>query len=346
MSVATKNPFALLDAEDSSRPSTPAVAPKANATPAAAPAPAARGGAQKPRGGPASRGGRYYARGGKAGAADDVAAADAPAEGNRKFEGEGRGRGRGGRGRGGARGAGGGGGRGRPFDRQSQTGKTDSDKKLHNGWGGEDPVQELQAEVAAETDANAEAAAPDGDAWGAPAGGDSAAWAAPAGDADAAAPAAEDGEKRGRREREPEEEDNTLTLEQYLAQKKDESVVPKLEARKANEGAEDWKDVTPLAKGAEAEYFAGKAKSAPKPRVKKEEKVFLEIDAHFERPSRGPPRGGRGGERGGRGGDRGGRGTRGDRGAGRGRGAPRGRAGNNGAANVNVDDETAFPSLS
>lgn len=65
-------------------------------------------------------------------------------------------------------------------------------------------------------------------------------------------------------------------------------------------------------------------------RAEKKEKVYLEIDAHFERPSRG----GRGrGERG-RGRDR-------DRGA-------RGRRGTNGTQPtiVNVEDETAFPSLS
>ncbi len=65
-------------------------------------------------------------------------------------------------------------------------------------------------------------------------------------------------------------------------------------------------------------------------RAEKKEKVYLEIDAHFDRPSRG----GRG---------------RGDRGRGRDRGT-RGRRGSNGtpstAVNVNVDDETAFPSLS
>ena len=73
--------------------------------------------------------------------------------------------------------------------------------------------------------------------------------------------------------------------------------------------------------------------SAPKPKAKKEEKIYIEIDARFERPSRG----GRG-----RGGDRGGeRGTRG-----RGRGG-RGRAanGNNSTPALNVADETAFPSL-
>ena len=74
--------------------------------------------------------------------------------------------------------------------------------------------------------------------------------------------------------------------------------------------------------------------SAPKAKAKKEEKVFIEIDARFERPSRG----GRG-----RGGDRGGeRGTRS-----RGRGGGRGRGGNgpNAPATLNVDDEKAFPSL-
>jgi plasminogen activator inhibitor 1 RNA-binding protein len=70
-------------------------------------------------------------------------------------------------------------------------------------------------------------------------------------------------------------------------------------------------------------------------RAEKKEKVYIEIDAHFERPSRGGR--GRGGDR-----DRG----RGRGGRGRGRGA--GGYGANGTATpaVNVDDENAFPSLS
>jgi plasminogen activator inhibitor 1 RNA-binding protein len=65
-------------------------------------------------------------------------------------------------------------------------------------------------------------------------------------------------------------------------------------------------------------------------RAEKKEKVFLEIDAHFDRPNRG----GRG------------RGDRGGRGRGRDRG-PRGRSGTNGTQpTVNVEDEKAFPSLS
>ncbi|KAJ7492573.1 hypothetical protein FB451DRAFT_1218863 [Mycena latifolia] len=350
MSVATKNPFALLEAEDSSRPPSPVAAPAP-----AAPVPAAPPrGAQKPRGGPAARGGKYYARGAAKSAArtDDGAGnlnqngiEEAPQE--RKFDARGRGRG----GRGGASR----GGRGRPFDKHSQTGKVDSEKKVNQGWGADEGNAELKAEQAAVNDATAEAApAAEGGEWGATAA-DAGEWGAPAATtdwtaaADDAAPAAgategaPKAERDGRpprREREPEEEDNTLTLEQYLAQQKEkDSVVPKIEAvRKANEGADAdiWKDAVALGKSEEDAYFVGKSKAAPKARTKKEEKVFLEIEARFDRPRGGPRGGGRGGD------DRGGR-ARG----GRGRGAPRGRGPVGGSAPaVNVDDETAFPSLS
>ncbi|KAJ7181707.1 hypothetical protein C8R43DRAFT_941502 [Mycena crocata] len=374
MSVATKNPFALLEAEDSSRPPSPVSAP----APAAPAAPAPARGAQKPRGGPAARGGKYYARGAaKSGARAEEGnlnqngIEDAPQD--RKSQVDGRGRG----GRGGSRGASRGGRGGRAFDKHSQTGKVDTEKRINQGWGAEEGNAELKAEEAAIKDASAEAT-PAGEAgdWAAPAG-DAGEWGAPAAAADwtapdGAAPAAgaTDGaakpDREGRpprREREPEEEDNTLTLEQYLAQQKEKesSVVPKLEGvRKANEGADAniWKDVVALEKSDEDAYFVGKVRaspippdftsssfpasaeqSRPKARTKKEEKVFLDIEARFERPSRGGPRGG------GRGGDD--RGGRGRGGAGRGRGAPRGRpAGGNNAPAVNVDDETAFPSLS
>ncbi|TFK41115.1 hypothetical protein BDQ12DRAFT_720825 [Crucibulum laeve] len=343
MSVATKNPFALLD-DDASRPSSPPPAPAKEAAPAP-PAPAR--GSQKPRGGPAARGGKYYARGGKSApkdASQNLNAEEPVVDGQqRKFEGGGRGRGRGARG-----GAGAPRGGRRPFDRHSQTGKTDSDKKIHQSWGGDDGNQELQAEQAANVDAGAEAAgdaAPAANEWATGEATSADAWAAPAGEA-ATAPDADKTEREGRprREREPEEEDNTLTLEQYLAQQKDkESVVPKLETRKANEGADAniWKDVVPLSKNEEEDaYFVGKTKNAPKARAKKEEKVFLEIDARFERPDRGGGRGrGRGGDRGGDRGDRG----RGGRG---GRGGARGGRQNGPTPAVNVDDQTAFPSLS
>ncbi|KAH7883629.1 hypothetical protein F5I97DRAFT_1894398 [Phlebopus sp. FC_14] len=350
MSVATKNPFAVLD-EESSPPSSPPPPPAPPATQQSAPS---NRGNQRGRGGPASRGGRYYQRGGASNnAARDTPTGDEPAvaadDPKRKFDGErsdGRGRGRG-RGRGGPRG------RGRIHDRHSATGKTDSDKKVHNSWGGDDGNAELKVEEAATNDAAAESgaglndwaapgapAAAEGD-WGAPASGaDAGDWGAPAAGPDGASPAdAEKPEGGRRRDREAEEEDNTLTLDQYLAQQKekDSALVPKLEGRKANEGADDtlWDGVTRLEKGDGQAYFTGKTKSAPKTRTEKKEKVFIEIDARFERPSRGGR--GRGGDRGeGRG--RGGRG---------GRGGFRGRGGANGAAaTVNVDDETAFPSLS
>jgi len=180
-------------------------------------------------------------------------------------------------------------------------------------------------------------AAPADDAWGAPAPAADDGWAAPAPAGDAAA----EGEGRRGREREPEEPDNTLTLDQYFAQQKDKtlSAVPKLEARKVDSDGELWKDAIALQKRDEDEdaYFVGKqAKTAPKTRAPKAEKIFLEIDARFERPSRGG-RGGRGGERGGdRGGDRGSRGARGSRGRGRANGPP---------TNLDVGDEKAFPSL-
>lgn len=343
MSVATRNPFALLDEDRSSTP-PPAAEPAAPAP--AAPAQPTRG---RGRGGPASRGGRYYPRGGAAPPAspptDDQPAAEPKP---RRFDGErkeGRGRGRG---RGGDRG-----GRGRPFDKHSQTGKTDSDKKVHNSWGGDDGETERKTEEAATNDAiaenagaasglndwNAPAADVPADNWDAPAAG-----AAPTDSWDAP-PAAEgaekpqSGERRERRGDREEEEDNTLTFDQYLAQKRELDIVPKLDVRKPNDGADDdvFKGAAPLQKKAEdLEYFAAKTKSAPKARTKKDEKVFIEIEARFERP-----RGGRGG----RGGDRGGERGRGERGRGRG---GRGRGGANGyaATPVNVDDESAFPSLS
>lgn len=151
---------------------------------------------------------------------------------------------------------------------------SDSDKKIQQSWGGADGNTELKNEVDADVDAAAEEATNDwsGDAapsndWGAPDAAASAdAWAAPSGDAPPTAATA-DGEKpegRPRREREPEEEDNTLTLEQYLAQQKDkESAIPKLEGtRQANEGADAniWKDVVPLQKEEEDAYFVGKVR--------------------------------------------------------------------------------------
>jgi len=333
MSVASANPFAIL-IEETSRPSSPAPASQKKEAPSSQ---SARTAAKSK--GPASRGGRYYSRGGKPRDSTQDGQEETPVgdESAPKKDGEGRGRGRG-RGRG-DRGRG----RGRPFDKHSATGKTDSDKKIHQGWGGDEGSTELKAEEAGTTDAQAEgvaAAAADAwdpvpiDPWSAPPPADS--WGAPPAEGDAA-PVAEDekgGDDRKPRDRDPEEDDNTISYDQYLSQMKDgtTSSVPKLEGvREANEGADDaWGDVVEHKKNEDdqAYFVGGKAKTTGKARAEKKEKVYIEIDAHFERSSRGGR--GRGGDRG-RG--RGGRGTRGPR--------------SNGAQrDIRVDNEADFPSLS
>ena len=155
---------------------------------------------------------------------------------------------------------------------------SDSEKKIHQSWGGDDGNSELKTEQAAAIDATAEATTNDwsGEAaaaaadWGAAPAASADAWGAAPEDA-AAAPAAEGEAKEGRprREREPEEDDNTLTLDQYLAQQKEkEAAVPKIEGtRAANDGADDvFKDAVPLSKNADEDaYFVGKVCLIPPP---------------------------------------------------------------------------------
>jgi len=348
MSVASKNLFALLDEDPQDAPAAPAS--KQESTSVETPSGNKTQNQQRGKG-PASRGGRYYQRGGKSSSATATGTAEnaeenGSAEPRKKRDGEQRGRGRGVRG---GRGRGRGGGRGREFDRHSGT-LPDSEKRVHQGWGGDDGERELQTEQAAVVDATVESSGAAAGDWAAT--GPSADWAdAGAGEQQtedwaAAPPAAEPAstgetkeagnEFRRRRQQEEEEDDNTVTLEQYLAQKKQTSAdLPKLEGiRKANEGSDEalWKNAVNNGKADEEEhYFVGKTKSAPKAKSKKTEKEFIEIEARFERPSRGT-RGGRG-----RGSDdRRGRGRGGNRNTNRG-------AGNN---QVDVADETAFPSLS
>jgi len=344
--VASNNPFALLLEEDS-RPASPTPASKKKDAPASQPT----RNTAKPIKGPASRGGQYYRRGGKPlrdSAQDNQDEAPAGGDDSAKKRVDGEGRGRGGRGRGrGGRGRGGG--HGREFDRHSGTGRTDSGKQINQGWGADEGGAELKAEQAGTTDAQAEGAGTSTDDWGASAQ-TTDNWAAPAADDWGAPPPPEgdnapavEGEKgddgRKPREREPEEEDNTISYDQYLAQLKENEAasVPKLEGvREANEGAGDWGDIVERKRNEEeVAYFVGKSKNTTKVRAEKKEKVYLEIDARFERPSRG---GGRG-----RGGDRG---RSGDRGRGGGRGGTRGGRANGSSQPVSVDDETAFPSLS
>lgn len=277
---------------------------------------------------------------------------------------------------------------------------SDTDKATNQGWGADTGTAELGAELQGAADAHVEevtgngvvadttgwgAPVADASGWDAPAPADTSGWDAPAADASgwgAPAPAeatngeankdGKEGEDR-RKRREDEEEDNTLTLDEYLAKKRAEELaaLPKLDGQRVIKDSNEWKDAVQLLKE-ENEYFVGKVssnlltrpragsngvgpqqtKSAPKAKPKKEEKVYIAIDL--------PPaqrEGGRGG-RGSRGGDRGGRGRGGDRGP-RGGGGGGDRSarsggsnwnkGTNGrapSANVDVDDEAAFPSLS
>lgn len=140
---------------------------------------------------------------------------------------------------------------------------SDSDKKLHNGWGGDDGNTELKVEEAATVDAAAESAVVND--WGAPAEADATAggWDAPAPDAaqEQSSPDADKTEAPRRKDRDQEEEDNTLTLDQYLAQQKENELglLPKLETRKANDGQDAiWDGVTRLEKAEGEAYFSGK----------------------------------------------------------------------------------------
>jgi len=319
MSVASRNSFALLndDAGDDSIPIPTAAKPALAPAPAAAAPPAKD---QKPRG-PPSRGGRYYQRGGAKNVAKDTPET-AEAEPNPKESRTYDNRGRGNRGR--SRGRGAPSGRGRQFDRHSGT-LPDTEKRVSQGWG----ANEGKAELTAETQAVADAAK-DGSGDAAPADGGWGSWnAAPPVDGEAT-PAANGETRRPSKD----EDENALTLDEYLAQKAKNEVVPKIESlRKANEGADEgqWKGAVPLSKDKEDEnYFIGKTKATPKARAKKEEKVHIEIDARFERPSRG---GGRG------------RGDRPPRG-GRGYGPARVSSQTQQQPDVNVADQMAFPSLS
>ncbi|KAH8120355.1 hypothetical protein DFH11DRAFT_1559708 [Phellopilus nigrolimitatus] len=346
MSVASRNPFDLLSDESPSAPAPTTTSAKEQ--PTTTEVPSTRGG-QKGRTGPASRGGRYYPRGGAAnsGAREQPEAEESPREGKRAVEEGGRGRGRGGRGRGdrGDRGRSGGAGRGRPFDKHSATGKTDSDRKVHQGWGGDEASTELKAEEDGSKDAAAEV--PTNNDWandGAAAAADDP-WGTPA-PVEPAAEASQDAAPAEARHAREEEEDNTLTLDEYHAQQKEKAaaLIPQLEPRRPNDGDDGlFKDAVQVLKGEDGEaYFAPKPKNVKQRTKQKEEKVVIEIDGHFERPSRGG-RGGRGGDRGSDRGSRGG--GRGRGGRGRGRGEFSGANGNGNFRQVDVDDKSAFPTL-
>lgn len=169
----------------------------------------------------------------------------------------------------------------KPFDRHSRSGKTDSEKKLKQGWG-ESDRRELDGEVEGTRDAIAEL------------------------------------EDESVEETEPVDNTPKKSLQEYLAEQeqKQKELDGAKKLRQANEGAEQkWTAEQRIEKQQEA-YFASTHQKKVKAKQPKE-KVFLEIEASFSdeqqqfrnNNSRGGPRGGaRGGARGGvkRGGARGG----------------------------------------
>jgi plasminogen activator inhibitor 1 RNA-binding protein len=219
---------------------------------------------------------------------------------------------------------------------------SESEKQAAHGWGATEGGAELADEQAGEAIANAEqkeALTGDGDAT-------------PVADAPLAA--------------EPEPEDNSISYADYLAQQAEKKLalgagVP--EPRKPNEGSKQdkkWANAQAISKGEEEDFIAGSGGKAKRERERKQ-KQLVDIDYDFK-PSQEAERGGRGGFRGrGEGRGRGGRGEFGGRGRGEGRGrggrgdgrsdyprgegrGPRGGA-PRGAANLKIEDTSAFPSL-
>lgn len=336
MSVISRNPFDLLGDDGSEAPAvkTPVPAKKAEAPKPAREVPGSKAPQQANRG----RGG-YYSRGAprnvlksNSDKTADVEATDPESgfEGERRAPGRNGPRGHGERGRGRAPRAPRGRGAapvsgGHTADRKSDGRKSahalpDSEKRVASGWGADEGKAELAAEVEGAVDANKEAAAPDTDAPTTPA---------------ADAPAAE--------KKVEEEEDNTKSYEEYLAEKaKQASAFGQLEGRQV-EGTSDFVG-SALKKSAEPEdpFFSGLKKEkvqAPKKETStKKEKIYLEHEGRFAPVSTGERRGG---ARGGRGGNRGDRGERPARGTARG-----GRGGNaSRQAPIPVDDDKAFPAL-
>lgn len=159
---------------------------------------------------------------------------------------------------------------------------SDTQKKVHQGWGGDRGDSEYKDETQGAADATKES----GDAWGGGGGGgttggwDSGApattegeadpWGAPAptenaevgwGDdgakeGDAKSP---DGEGRPKKRYDDEEDDNKMTLDEYMKKKAPIEAVPKLELRKVDHDA--FKDAVALKKAVETDnYFVGKVR--------------------------------------------------------------------------------------
>jgi len=172
-------------------------------------------------------------------------------------------------------------------DRHSQTGKTDTEKKVTKGWG--DNRKKLQDEAAGETIAKEDAV-----------------------------DAADESEAAGNVE--IDEVDNTKTLDEYFAELNTQNASLNnisRSARKPNDGADDkWKNASELKHEDETAQLLEASKAKTLRQKNRKEKQILEANLTFASPrserSERPERSGRGGsERGGssRGGSsRGGRG--------------------------------------
>ncbi|KAI5968384.1 hypothetical protein CANMA_002375 [Candida margitis] len=149
----------------------------------------------------------------------------------------------------------------KPFDRHSRSGKTDSSKKIKQGWGNTD-TRELEGEAEGTEDA----------------------------EADLVEEAEEEVDTTPKK-----------SLQEYLAEQeqKQRELDGAKKLRKANEGAEQkWNSEEKIEKTQE-EYFASTHQKKTKSKAPKE-KVFLEFDAVFADEQPQEPRGGfRGEKRGG-----------------------------------------------
>jgi plasminogen activator inhibitor 1 RNA-binding protein len=201
-------------------------------------------------------------------------------------------------------------------DRHSREGKVDTDKKVRQGWGDNKKkgADEVAAEVIAKEDASEDVEETE------------------------AAPV--------------EEEDNTQTLEQYLAELKLKSAeLPAREARRANEGVEDakWSNAAEFHRNQDDEILLAASATKSLRQKTRKEKQTIEPEITFTSPrserSGGPreSRRGRGGNASGRG--RGGNGPRGGN-APRGGNGPRGRQGGRSSEpGVNITSQDEFPTL-
>lgn len=217
--------------------------------------------------------------------------------------------------------------RGAPADRKPRDFKKDSDKKVRQGWG--DDNKKASDEAAGEAIAKSEDAAEGEDAEGA-----------------AAAPA--------------EEEDNTQTLEEYLAELKvkNAALESARQGRKPNEGVEDskWANASTFQRAEEDDVLVPASQTKSLRQKNRKEKQVIEPEITFSSPrSDRPPRGGDRGDRGDRdsrrprggaaSGSRGRGGNAGGRGAASGARGRGGRPAAGAKGSVNVTSNAEFPTL-